>query len=472
MFKFLQHLVDGVKASITQPIIYAMYAGQTWGVYTKRNFAQYSDDAYKRNAVAYAAIQRLAQSCAYVPLKVRRGEQVLEDHPVLKLLKRPNPWQSGPSFMESVVAYYLLSGNTYIEGVGPDNAPPLELWSLRPDRMRVIPGKFGPDGYLYEVNGTRKDWACDPLEGKSPILHLKSFNPLDDWYGMSPVEAAAYAVDQHNMAGEWNQALLQNSARPSGALTYDNAAGGTLSEKQFIRLKEEINSAMAGSRNAGRVPILEGGLKWQQMSMSPAEMDWINGKNLSAREICLVFKVPPMLLGIPGDNTYSNYKEARQALYEDGALPLLDGVIEGINHWLMPAYGEEGLELFADIDNLPALEPKREARWTAMQNASWMTINEKRLATGLKPVPDKEADEIFLPSGLMPLKGSTEPPDMGEGLPGMGGEDEGDKEPGEEGEKPEPGKKPAFPPKGKGKPTTGGGLPTKKYMWEDYSTKG
>lgn len=476
MFKFFRNLLDGVKSSTVQPLIYLMYAGsESWGVYTKRNFAQYSDDAYKRNAVAYAAIQRLARACAYVPIKLRRGpDQVVDEHAVLDLLKRANPWQSGREFIEAAIAYYLLMGNSYIEGIGPEGGAPLELWALRPDRMRVIPSKLGPAGYLYEVNGLKKNWTCDPIEGKSPVLHIKSFNPLDDWYGMSPVEAAAYAIDQHNMAGEWNQSLLQNSARPSGALTYDNVAGGTLSEKQFERLKQEINAAYAGTRNAGRIPILEGGLKWQQMSMSPADMDWINGKNLSAREICLVFGVPPMLLGIPGDNTYSNYQEARQALYEDAALPLLDAFLESLNHWLMPAYGEEGLELFADIDNLPALEPKREKRWLAMQNATWLTINEKRVATGFKPVEDTEADEIFLPSGLVPLKGSLEPPDMGEGLPGEGGAPFGEKPAGEEdlpddrqGEKPDTG--------GGKKPDTGGGkkpAPDKKYIWEDYSTKG
>ena len=180
-------------------------------------------------------------------------------------------------------------------------------------------------------------------------------------------------------------------------------------------------------------------------------MDWLNGKNLSAREICLVFNVPPMLLGIPGDNTYSNYKEARQAFYEDAAIPLLDDFLEAFNHWLMPAYGQEGLELFPDVDNLPALEPKREARWAAMQNASWMTINEKRIATGLDPVDDEEGDEIFLPSGLMPLKGSTEPPDMNE--------DPNAEDPNAEqnNKKPVGSKKPGM---------TGGGKPEKKYIWQ------
>lgn len=462
------------KFSAASPLIFRMYAAQPWGVFTKRNYAQYSDDAYKRNAVAYACIKRVAEACASLPLKLRnQGGKVIDDHPVLQLLKKPNPFQSGHELFEAVVAYFLLSGNTYIEGIGPDNAPPLELWSLRTDRVRVVPGQFGPAGYVYEVNGARKDWPCDPIQGKSPILHVKTFNPLDDWYGMSPVEAAAYAVDQHNMAGEWNQSLLQNSGRPSGALVYSNNAGGTLSDKQYARLKEEINAALVGTRNAGRVPIFDGGLSWQQMSMTPAEMDWINGKAVSAREICLVFNVPPMLMGIPGDNTFSNYKEARQAFYEDTVLPVFDGILDGLNRWLLPAFaGLEGYELFVDVEKLPALEPKRAERWQAVATADWLTINEKREATGYERITQPEADEVFLPSGLMPLTGSTEPPEAAEtpGPEGDGapegedppaGEQQGGQDNAGEGGGSGEGTGGAKP--GKGKPVPPN---TKKYVWE------
>jgi HK97 family phage portal protein len=302
-----------VKISATAPYIMLQFTGQSEGVATRRNFAQYAEEAYRKNVVAYRAISVVARGAAFIPLKVKIGERDAQPtHPLVRLLRRPNPWQGGASFIESVVAYYLLSGNTYIEGVGPDNAPPRELYSLRPDRMRVIPGAVGVAGYLYEVNGQKKRWAADPVTGLSPILHLKSFNPLDDIYGMSAVEAAAYSVDQHNEAGKWNQSLLQNSARPSGAMVYSGTS--SMTDKQFERMKQEINEKMSGGSNAGRPIILEGGLDWKQMSLTPAEMDWINGKHVSAREIALAFGVAPQLLGIPGDSTYSNYQEARQSL--------------------------------------------------------------------------------------------------------------------------------------------------------------
>ncbi len=156
----------------------------------------------------------------------------------------------------------------------------------------------------------------------APILHLKLFHPLDDHYGFAPIEAAAVALDIHNAAGAWNKALLDNSARPSGALVYQAKDGGNLTSEQYQRLKAELEAGFTGTRKAGRPLLLEGGLDWKAMSLSPKDMDFLEAKNGAAREIALAFGVPPMLLGIPGDNTYANFKEANAAFWRSTVLPL------------------------------------------------------------------------------------------------------------------------------------------------------
>lgn len=404
-----------------EPLFRRVGSNEVYGIFPERNFAQYSVDGYKKNVVAFRAISLVARGLAFVPLDVYQGKRKLpETHPLNKLLKRPNPRQGGDKFMESVAAYYLLAGNTYIEGVGPDgeNEPPLELWTHRPDYMRLTANALGINGYVFDCGvGAPKKWMADPIDGTSPVLHMRTFNPLDNWYGMSPIEAAAYAIDQHNMAGKWNQALLQNSARPSGALVYSNKDGGTLSDEQFNKLKEELNQAYAGGKNAGRPIILEGNLDWKQMGMSPADMDWIAGKNMSTREITMAYGVPPMLAGIEGDTTFANYAEARQALYEDTVLPLLQSFLEDMNVWLAPKYGQD-IQIKMNVQDLPALAPKRAIRWGAVQQADWLTINEKREATGYEPLAIPEADEVFIGSTMQPLTGSTEPPPVDETLPG------------------------------------------------------
>jgi HK97 family phage portal protein len=218
-------------------------------------------------------------------------------------------------------------------------------------------------------------------------LHLTFFHPLDDHYGLAPVEAAAVAVDTHNAAAKWNKALLDNAARPSGALVYSGPEGAMLSDQQFDRLKRELTDTYQGAVNAGRPLLLEGGLDWKAMSLTPKDMDFLEAKNSAAREIALAFGVPPMLLGIPGDNTYANFQEANRALWRQTILPLASRVGSALAQWLAPQFGD-GLRVVIDTDRIDALAIDRAALWDRVANATFLTLNEKREATGYAPVAD------------------------------------------------------------------------------------
>jgi HK97 family phage portal protein len=289
-----------------------------------------------------------------------------------------------------------------MEAVGPQNGPPIEMYTHRPDRMKVIPSELGtPRAFSYTVNGTlTKLWEMNPITGEGPILHIKRFNPLDDWYGMSPVEAAAYGIDQHNAAGAWNKALLDNSARPSGALVYAPKEGpATLSDEQFLRLKQQLAEQQTAADAKGSPLLMDGGLDWKEMALSPKDMDWLKGRDMSARDICAAFGTPPMLVGVPGEATYANYKEARMAFWEDTILPSLDQHIDALNNWLVPKFGK-GLRLAYDEDAISALSPKREELWKRVETASFLSINEKRAAVGYDEV--EGGDDVMVPATSLP----------------------------------------------------------------------
>ena len=144
--------------------------------------------------------------------------------------------------------------------------------------------------------------------------------------------------------------------------------------------------------NAGRPLLLEGGLDWKSMSLSPRDMDFIDAKNSAAREIALAFGVPPMLLGIPGDNTYSNYAEANRAFWRQTVLPLASRCLQNLARWLSPAFNE-AFDLRIDLDLVTALAGEREALWNRVGNASFLTENEKRMAVGYSPLAEP-ANEI------------------------------------------------------------------------------
>ncbi len=255
------------------------------------------------NAIVHRAVRLVAESIGALTFVLYEGAAELSAHPLLDLLARPNPRQDGASLLEAVSSHLLLAGNAYIEAVGIDGAASpnvRELYALRPDRMKVVPG---PDGWLqaYEYTVAGSTVRFDQSAALPPILQLTLFNPLDDYYGLSPLEAAAVAVDTHNAAAKWNKALLDNAARPCGALVYDGPEGAVMSDAQFERLKKELSDQYQGTANAGRPLLLEGGLDWKPMSLTPKDMDFMEAKHSAAREIALAFGVPPMLLAIPGD---------------------------------------------------------------------------------------------------------------------------------------------------------------------------
>jgi len=356
-------------------------------VWTQRQYQQLADEGYGRNVVAFRAVGMIAQAASSVGWFAHdhTRQTRLERHPALTLLQKPNPTTDLPGLVESLISHRLISGNSYLHAVGPVDKAPLELHLLRPDRVKILAGKQGsplPAGYRYSHSKGETDYPVHPATGKSRVLHWKHFHPLSDWYGMSPIEAAAYSIDQHNQAAAWNQSLLQNGARPSGALVVkssDSNAGGRLSEDQFQRLRSQVDEQFSGSGNAGRPLLLEGGLDWTEMSISPKDMDFIEMKHSSARDIALAFGVPPQLLGIPGDNTYSNLAEARLALWEQTVLPLLDSLARSLNNWLMPMFMEgRPVELEYDRDRISALTPRRDAYWRRINEATFLSDEEKK----------------------------------------------------------------------------------------------
>ena len=362
------------KALPNLPMVSLYNVGQPY--WAPRNYLHFSRAGFSGNAIAYRCVRMIAEAAASVPLVLYKGQAELTTHPFLDLLRNPNPAIGQRELIETLVSYLLVSGNSYLE-VGEVDGVPKELVPLRPDRMQLIPGPRGwVESYRYSVNGAFTDLSAEN------VLHLKLFNPLDDYYGLSPLEAAAKSLDTHNSASAWNKAMLDNAARPSGALVF-SGGDGTLSAQQFERLKTELEQNFQSAANAGRPMVLEGGLDWKEMGLSPKDMDFINSKNNAAREIALAFGVPPMLLGIPGDNTFSNYTEANRVFWRQSVIAILRLVIDALTTFVSTRI-EEGLRLDLDLDQVEALSHDRDALWARVNAATFLTDAEKRAAVGYK----------------------------------------------------------------------------------------
>ena len=400
------------------------YDKLSYNVYPKDRYDQLAQEGYMQNAVAYRCVNEIANAASRVKINLFRGNQEIDSHPLLDLLNNPSPNYGQVEFFQAVYAYLLISGNSYILQNGPETGEPQELYPLRPDRIRIAPASKGnlPTAYNYMLGGkVVETYQVDRKTGQSKVKHIKLFNPLDDYYGLSPIMAASMDIDQHNLSNKHNVALLQNGARPSGAVVFkpkDETGGDVqLTDSQRNQILNDLNQRFQGPNNAGRPMLLEGDFDWKSMGMSPKDMDFTSLKNFSARDIALVYGVPSQLVGVPDSQTYSNLAEARLALYTETVLPLMDRIQSDMNEWLTPQFGDD-LKLNYDIDSIPAMAEQRrrvfESVTSGVQNGI-LTRNEAREQLGYDTIDG--ADELLVSATLMPLTQANEETPKDEDIP-------------------------------------------------------
>ncbi len=367
-------------AAGSRPVLSRAYAigGPALGEWPSNYDAQVRA-AVLANPIAQRAVRLVSEAAGGAALRAS-GASGADNARALDLVRHAS---AGQGLVETLALHLLLHGNGFVQ-ISPDGeGQPAELFALRPERVSVdVDANGWPVAYQYRVQDRLSRLWAEDGRGRTAVIHLKAINPLDDHMGLGCIGAASGPVAIHNAATTWNKALLDNMARPSGALVYDSGRdGAVLSAEQFARLKAEMEAAFQGALNAGRPMLLEGGLKWQSLSMSPAEMDFVALKASAAREIALAFGVPPMLLGLPGDNTYANYREANKALWRQTILPLMTKILGGIAQGLRPVM--PGLELAVDLDRVPELADERTAMWERVSGADFLSTDEKRAMLGL-----------------------------------------------------------------------------------------
>ena len=381
LFRQAQDEVAEIKASAAAPVI--AFHGSGRAAWSPRDTASLTRTGFMGNPVGFRCVKMIAEAAAAVPLIVQDAQTRYETHPLAAILAKPNPGQGGAALMEGFYGQLMLTGDGYLEAAGENlDGAPRELFVLRSDRMKVVPGANGwPVAYEYTVGA--KKHRFDMRADFPPILHVKNFHPQDDHYGLSAMQAAASSVDVHNAASRWSKALLDNAARPSGAIVYKGVDGqGQLGSDQYSRLVDELESHHQGARNAGRPMLLEGGLDWKPMGFSPSDMEFQKTKESAAREIALAFGIPPMLLGLPGDATYANYQEANRAFYRLTVLPLVSKTLAALNGWLPLKFGMD-LCIKPDLDQIAALSVERDAQWKRVTDADFLSTDEKRALLGL-----------------------------------------------------------------------------------------
>ena len=356
----------------------------------EKNYRNFAREGYQDNDTVYKCISYIARNgSAIQPIlyQDQTMEETIDTHPVLDLLKKPNNEQSGVAYREALLSYKLLSGNAfqYVLRASP-NQSPNELWPLRPDQTKIVlQSPRGIIGYKFDSLGSM---VIQPSE----IGHTKYWHPIsEDMFGMSPLEAAAIFADQSIAAKKWNLALLQNMARPAGAWTIPTV----LSPNDRSNLENKLNNKFAGSRNAGKAPVLDAGLTWTSIGLQPAQMDWLPGIQYNAAAIANIYNISPQLIGDTSSTTYENMQQAKVASYTEAIFPELDDLYALWNTWLLPMYKDlKNAYLYYDKESVEVIQEMIQAQKDAKAdraNKMWMsgecTLNEAREMAGLPSTP-------------------------------------------------------------------------------------
>lgn len=383
-----------VKESLAYGVIVKALGLPTWKTHKYEDFAK---EGYMRVAWVYACINEITSSVASVPWKLyqKRDKKELTDHPVLSLINKPNKRETRYFFFEQWAGFLAIAGNAFWE-LSLVGQKPVAMYTVRPDKMKIYPDQQnGVAKYVFEYNEYRAEFKPEQ------IIHFKFFNPIDELYGLSPIQVAARVVDTENALLDVNKSLIENGLKPEGAFCTE----GKLTDAAFRRLKEQINVEYADSAKQGRPMLLEQGLKWQQIGLSTQDIQFINQKKLNRVDICAIFGVPPETVGDKEHATYSNYQEARRSFWEETVIPrYLDRLKEQINMTLVPMI-DDSVYLDYDLSNVPAMRANFNE---LVENAYklWQMgfpinqINEK-LKLGFDPVP--WGDTVLVNSSQLPI---------------------------------------------------------------------
>ena len=398
MLKQIRELGE-IKSIDFDTIRNALYMGYSVDD-TALSTRQQAIQGYLKNVIVYRCINEIVKAACDIEVVLKlNGEPVDQDgvDPVINLLKRPNTHATFKKFVRDFLTNYLYSGNAYVlayDGVNgrretkvPSKLP-AQLYVLNSYEVEVKTPRNDPyqiERYEHKSDhsGVCYKYPVDALTGLSRIFHYHSYHPLYPNKGLSPLDPAAYSVDIHNEGSRWNLNLLKNSAAPSGIFSTDES----LTDNTVSRLYEMIKRYFTGSKNSGKAIVLDSGLKFQQLGLSPKEMDFAESLDITARNIASAFGVPFALIS-PEGSTYNNQTDSRMSFYENTVIPLLASSLDELALWLSALSGGDYTFLI-NQDSISALEDKRQVKYDRMVdsvNAGILTVDEARNELGYEPL--------------------------------------------------------------------------------------
>lgn len=350
-------------------------------------------NSYRLNELAYACIRKRYTAIGEPGLAIWDGDpddpatNRLDDHPAKLLLKQPNDFMSESMFWQATELYLDVAGYAIWEIEFNKLHEPMHLYPMRPDWCSF---RRGPDKLLQYVRYQPYGLPYADV----PVERLVVFMDLDPiWQGLRPVGRAAVALrstTSDNAATDFLTLFFQRGAQVAGLLSTEQS----LQDAEARRIREQWREAHGGYQNWTDVAVVGAGTKFQQVGVNFKDMDFANIDGRDEARVCMVFDVPPILLGAKvglSASTYSNYREARMAWYEESIQPAWAHYAGVIERQLLPHYGENLAASF-DVRHVKALQEDRTAMWQRAGQAAaanLITRDEARTEMGLDPIDEE-----------------------------------------------------------------------------------
>lgn len=363
-----------------------------------QDFLRYNDISLYANK----AIDKRAEKVGEVQFVLKKGETILERHPLLDLLNRPNQFHTGSKFWKLYQKYYDITGTAFIF-VERNRKPFKEVQAtalhlIRPDLIKI---KFNKEGTEIEAFTYHKPSGGTQDFDPEDIIYAFNPDPMSPINGASLLKAGVRALETEIQIAEYHAKILKNGGKVESVFSF---TAPDLTKMQIEEMKERYKEQYAGAKQAGMPLFLGGGAKYERVGLNPDELSYLEAKGVTLDDICILTGVPKAVLSNFTDIKFDNADAAHTMFLRETIKPLLKDLTTTLDWRLVP----EGLDLDF-IDPTPEdIDRKMKVLQTA-HDTSTLTLNERREMLGHEPLPLKEADQIFIPFSLTPLEGAADP---------------------------------------------------------------
>ena len=397
-------ILKGLFKSRDKPSDVAAGSGHRFFMGNTTSGKPVTEQSAMQMTAVHSCVRILSEAVASLPLNIfeqtNLGNEKATKHPLYSILHdEPNTEMTSFVFRETLMTHLLLWGNAYAQIIRNGKGEVVGLYPLMPNRMRVERDDNGQLYYLYQLSLGDAQAGSQVKLNASEVLHIPGLG-FDGLVGYSPIAMAKNAIGMAIACEEYGAKFFANGAAPSGVLEHP----GTL--KDPTRIRESWNDTFGGSSNAHKVAVLEEGMKYEPISVTPDQAQFLETRKFQINEIARIFRVPPHMVGDLEKSSFSNIEQQSLEFVKYTLDPWVTRIEQAMVRSLLTKEEKKKYYIKFNVDGLLRgdYQSRMNGYATGRQNG-WMSANDIRELENLDRIPEAEGGELYLINGnMLPLK--------------------------------------------------------------------